>query len=279
MVVLKDAKNKKAYEQSAQLACEASAAIRTVASLTREDDCVDIYSKSLQIPQQLSNRTAFLANAYYSGAQSLSFFVIGLIFYYGSHQLVAGQLTTTGFFVTMISYVIPPGTTRISCSNGCPPPYRIVFASIQVGNIFNYVADMSKAEGAARSIINLLDARPEIELRDGSGVHVDSASFQGAIRFDTVHFRYETRPHVKVLSGLTLDIKPGQFVAIVGASGCGKSTMIQLCESFYHPLYGKIMVDGHDLTTLNIESYRRQVSLVSQEPVSIHFSECTSQYS
>jgi ATP-binding cassette subfamily B (MDR/TAP) protein 1 len=133
VVVLKDAKNKQAHERSAQMACEAAGAIRTVASLTREDDCCEIYSGYLDEPQRVSNRTAIVANAYFSLSQSLTFWVIGLIFCkyhhmlsardrvltrmrrtgYGSHQLVDGYLTTTTFFITMIS---------------------IVFGSIQAGN-------------------------------------------------------------------------------------------------------------------------------------------------
>jgi ATP-binding cassette subfamily B (MDR/TAP) protein 1 len=81
-----------------------------------------------------------------------------------------------------------------------------------------------------------------------------------------VHFRYPTRPHVRVLRGLNLEVKAGQFIAIVGPSGCGKSTLIQLVERFYDPLSGRVLVDGQDISQLNVESYRSQISLVSQEP-------------
>lgn len=82
VVVLKDVKNKKAHEQSAQMACEAAGAIRTVASLTREDDCSKIYATYLDEPQRQSNHTAIVANAWYSLSQALTFFVIALIFWY-----------------------------------------------------------------------------------------------------------------------------------------------------------------------------------------------------
>lgn len=87
VVVLKDAKNKKSHEGSAQMACEAAASIRTVASLTREADCTAIYSRQLDEPMRVSNRIAIYSNALFSLSQALSFFVIGLIFWFGSHQV------------------------------------------------------------------------------------------------------------------------------------------------------------------------------------------------
>lgn len=123
---------------------------------------------------------------------------------------------------------------------------------------------MSKARGAAADVIALLDSVPEIDASNPAGEEI--TSLQGAIKFEDVHFRYPSRPHVRVLRGLNLEVKPGQFVAIVGPSGCGKSTLIQLVERFYDPLSGIVKVDGHDISELNIKSYRNQISLVSQEP-------------
>lgn len=81
-----------------------------------------------------------------------------------------------------------------------------------------------------------------------------------------VHFRYPTRPQQPVLRGLNLSVKPGQYVALVGHSGCGKSTTIGLLERFYDPLSGQITLDGHNISDLNILSYRHHLALVSQEP-------------
>ena len=88
----------------------------------------------------------------------------------------------------------------------------------------------------------------------------------GHIRFENVHFRYPTRPGVRVLRDLNLTVEPGTYVALVGASGCGKSTTIQLIERFYDPLAGKVTIDGQDISKLNIQEYRKHVALVSQEP-------------
>lgn len=82
----------------------------------------------------------------------------------------------------------------------------------------------------------------------------------------SVHFRYPTRPSVRVLRGLNLSIKPGQFVALVGPSGCGKSTIIQLVERFYDTISGSVEIDGQNVRDLNVKSLRESISLVSQEP-------------
>lgn len=79
VVVMKDQLNKKAHEDSAQLACEAAASIKTVASLTREDDCLRIYSESLDIPLRVSDRSALTSTALFALSQSMVFFVIALV--------------------------------------------------------------------------------------------------------------------------------------------------------------------------------------------------------
>jgi ATP-binding cassette subfamily B (MDR/TAP) protein 1 len=102
VVVLKDQANKKAHEESAQLACEAAGSIRTVASLTRETDCLNLYSKSLDVPLQQSNRTAVWSNALYALSQSITMFVISLIFWYGSRLVADEQASTFQFFVGLM---------------------------------------------------------------------------------------------------------------------------------------------------------------------------------
>lgn len=102
VVVLKDQQNKAAHESSAQLACEAAAAIRTVASLTREEDFLQLYSASLEGPLRRSNRTALWSGLFFSLSQAMSFFVISLIFWYGSILVSNFKISTTGFFVALM---------------------------------------------------------------------------------------------------------------------------------------------------------------------------------
>ena len=118
------------------------------------------------------------------------------------------------------------------------------FGAIQAGNVFRFVPDMSSAGGAASDILTLLDAVPVVDAQSKEGLVPDPSSIQGRIRFDDVHFRYPTRPGVPVLRGLNLTVEKGSYVALVGASGCGKSTTIQLIERFYDPLAGNVYVSS-----------------------------------
>ncbi|VDB95413.1 unnamed protein product [Peniophora sp. CBMAI 1063] len=243
VVVLKDQRNKKVHEESAQLACEAAGAIRTVASLTREEDCIRQYSESLDEPLRYSNRTSIWSCALYALSQASSFFVIALVFWYGSRLVSFGEANTSDFFVALMS---------------------TVFGTIQAGHIFSFVPDISSAKSAATDLIHLFDNIPDVDAESDEGRTPEAV--QGHIRFEDVHFRYPTRPGVRVLRGLDLDIRPGTYVALVGASGCGKSTAIQLIERFYDPLSGRVLLDGQPIEELNVQKYRQNIALVSQEP-------------
>lgn len=105
-----------------------------------------------------------------------------------------------------------------------------------------FVPDMSSAKGAANDIINLLDSTPEIDAESTEGKSLPDA--QGRVVLEDIHFRYPTRPGVRVLRNLNLVVEPGTYIALVGASGSGKSTVIQLIERFYDPLAGKITVSS-----------------------------------
>jgi subfamily B ATP-binding cassette protein MsbA len=114
---------------------------------------------------------------------------------------------------------------------------------------------------AAESVFGLIDETPE---DDRGTVKLDRA--RGAIRVDDVTLSYKgaSRP---ALANATLEIEPGETIALVGPSGGGKSSLIHLLPRFYHPGSGKITLDGHDLESLTLESLRRQIALVSQNVV------------
>lgn len=90
---------------------------------------------------------------------------------------------------------------------------------------------------------------------------------KGDIEFDDIHFAYPSRPEVQVLNGLKTKIESGQMVALVGSSGNGKSTCLQLLQRFYDPIQGQIFIDGHDISKFNIAWLRSNIALVGQEPV------------
>ncbi|TIA91996.1 hypothetical protein E3P99_00799 [Wallemia hederae] len=245
VVVLKDKRTKAAYERSSQYACEGAASIRTVASLTREDQISQFYHDTLSEPYEQSVRSAIFSSALFALGQTFTFWVLALVFWYGSRQLTSLEVDVQGFYVTLMS---------------------VIFSSIQAGNVFSFVPDISSARGGAARILNLLNIEPEIEVEhdDSDGKHLDSVD--GHITFEDVHFRYPTRADVPVLRSLNLEIKPGSYVALVGPSGCGKSTTIQLIERFYDPLAGSVKLDGHEVRDLNLNNLRSHMALVSQEP-------------
>ncbi|PVF95031.1 putative Leptomycin B resistance protein pmd1 [Serendipita vermifera] len=243
VVVLKDQVNKRAHEDSAQLACEAAGAIRTVASLTREEDCLNIYSKSLDGPLKESNRSAFKSTFFFALSQSMVFFVIALVFWYGSRLVASFEYDTFTFFVCLMS---------------------VTFSGVQAGNVFAFVPDISESHVAGGEIVTLLDSKPDIDAESKEGR--TPKSVKGRIEIKDAHFRYPTRPTVRVLRHFNLEVEPGTHVALVGPSGCGKSTIIQLIERFYDPLSGSVNVDGENISELNVQEYRKHLALVSQEP-------------
>ena len=101
VVVLKDETNKAAHEVSAHLACEAAGAIRTVASLTREDHCCVLYSESLLEPLRESKKSAIRSNLLFAFSQAIVFFVVSLVFWYGTRLVASTEYSTQQFFIVL----------------------------------------------------------------------------------------------------------------------------------------------------------------------------------
>ena len=162
------------------------------------------------------------------------------VFYYGSKLVATREYTVFVFFTVLmvrnLSWYEP------ICAHRTKSPQSVTFGSLQTGNVFRFIPDISAAKGAANDIVHLLDQFPEIDSQSPAGKAIESTATRGHIRFDDVHFRYPTRYDIPVLQGLNLDIEPGTYVALVGASGCGKSTVIQLIERFYDPQSGRVLV-------------------------------------
>lgn len=234
---------KQAYKSSASYACEATAAIRTVASLTREEDVWEHYHQSLAVQGQKSLRSILKSSILYASSQSFMFLCIALGFWYGGTLIANREFTMLQFFICFSA---------------------IIFGAQSAGTIFSFAPDMGKAKQAAKELKILFDRKPDIDSWSPDGERLSNV--EGIIEFRDVHFRYPTRPEQPVLRGLNLTVKPGQYVALVGASGCGKSTTIALLERFYDPVVGGIFVDGHEISSLNLTDYRSFLALVSQEP-------------
>ncbi|CAF0915139.1 unnamed protein product [Adineta steineri] len=124
---------------------------------------------------------------------------------------------------------------------------------------------MGASLAAAHAFFDLFDRIPAID--NGSNKGQELTSFSGETDFNQVKFVYPSRPTVLVLNKLQLSIKSGQRIALVGASGCGKSTIVQLLERFYDVTHGQLLLDGVDIRKLNIQWLRSRLGVVSQEPV------------
>ncbi|KAJ3214877.1 GTPase-activating protein [Clydaea vesicula] len=236
-------KAKGSYEQSAQVASEAVSGIRTIQSLTREQQVSGIYENILLKPLQDGVKSAWTNTSLYAFSTAINFFVNALVFWYGGICIAYNGYTVSTMFTVFIA---------------------IVFGSQSAGRIFSYAPDLSKASEAGANILTLLKSKPLI---DSSSTLGEKADFKnGEVEFKDVYFQYPTRKSVRVLEGLNLKVTKGQFVALVGPSGCGKSTTVGLIERFYNPVKGKIFVDGKDISLMNVQQYRNRIGLVSQEP-------------
>uniref|UniRef100_A0A8C0I8D5 ABC-type xenobiotic transporter n=1 Tax=Bubo bubo TaxID=30461 RepID=A0A8C0I8D5_BUBBB len=141
----------------------------------------------------------------------------------------------------------------------------VIFAAINVGQSASLAPDYGKARMSAERIFQLLDRKPLIDSYSEEGEKL--SNFEGNIEFRNIHFVYPTRPEVQVLQGLNMKVNKGQTLALVGSSGCGKSTSIQLLERFYDPVEGQVLADGFDTRSLNLQWLRSRLGLVSQEPI------------
>jgi ATP-binding cassette subfamily B (MDR/TAP) protein 1 len=129
---------------------------------------------------------------------------------------------------------------------------------------FSLFVAVTQGCAAAAKLYATIDRVPAIDSANPSGEKPTTVS--GEITFDSVKFHYPSRPSIPILKGLSLTFRAGKTSALVGASGSGKSTIVNLVERFYDPTEGTVRVDGKDLKDLNLKWLRSQIGLVSQEP-------------
>ena len=162
------------------------------------------------------------------------------VLYFGGRQIIGGTLTVGEWqkFSLYLAYVfLPMG---------------------QLGFIINL---MSQASASAQRIFEILDTRSEIENKPGA---LELERISGHVRFENVTFRY-FKGGDPVLSDVSFEVQPGQTVALLGATGSGKTTIINLLPRFYEASEGHVRVDGHDVRDVTLESLRAQIGIVLQE--------------
>uniref|UniRef100_A0A8D1Y6K3 Multidrug resistance protein 1 n=1 Tax=Sus scrofa TaxID=9823 RepID=A0A8D1Y6K3_PIG len=143
--------------------------------------------------------------------------------------------------------------------------FSVLIGAFSIGQASPSIEAFANARGAAYEIFKIIDSKPSIDSYSKNGHKPDN--IKGNLEFRNVHFSYPSRNEVKILKGLNLKVESGQTVALVGNSGCGKSTTVQLMQRLYDPTEGVVSIDGQDIRTINVRYLREIIGVVSQEPV------------
>ncbi|KAE8319714.1 P-loop containing nucleoside triphosphate hydrolase protein [Aspergillus transmontanensis] len=260
----------KRFSQSASMASEAILSIRTVSSLAMEKNILKRYTNELDQAIQTSIRPLFSMMVWFALTQSIEYFILALGFWWGSKLIHDGDITFYQFIVSFMG---------------------VYFSGQAAGQLFSFSSSFTKANEAANYYFWITNLSPMIqETKENRGNGPPNKC--QTIDFQDIQFSYPLAPDTRILKGvsfnvrmpsvtpilpvllpphrtnivMTFQIRKGQFLALVGASGCGKSTMISLLERFYDPTQGTIRVDSFPLNSMNPILYRQQVALVQQEP-------------
>jgi ATP-binding cassette subfamily B protein len=219
---------------------DALAGIRVVQSFTNEALETDRFDEQNRKFLQ-SRADGYRSEAWFSvGTESFAQFVTIIVIVLGALRILSGELTVAEMltFLLCVAVLVDP-----------------------VQRLANFARLWQEGYTGFVRAMEILEVEPDIADRAGA---MAMPGPKGAIRFERVGFRYEQDgPHV--LHDLTLDIRPGEFVALVGPSGVGKSTLCALVPRFYDVDEGAIEIDGHDIRDVTLTSLRRHVGLVQQD--------------
>ncbi len=214
--------------------------VRVVKALGREERNLEEFGGLTRDMYRASYRAAWLSALFLPAVQMLSALALALIVINGGSQVIAGAMTIGGIqaFMSYITFMMWP-----------------------VQDLARVYASMQQAIASAERTFSLLDSQPEVVDRPGA---VDAGSIAGDIVFDHVTFYYE--PDKPVLTDFSLTVKQGETVALVGPTGAGKSTIVNLICRFYEPRAGTIRIAGRDYTELKMSAIQSRIGMVLQTP-------------
>jgi ATP-binding cassette subfamily B protein len=222
---------------------EVLGAVRIMQAFTHEAVDHKVFAERVEDAFHMAVRRIRARAALTGSVILLVFSSVGVILWMGGSAVIAG--TMTGGELSAFIF------------------YAIVVAG-SVGAVSEVVGDLQRAAGATERLIELLATRPAIA---APSEPVALPAARGAVHFDDVTFRYPTRPDDRALDGFSLDVQPGETVALVGPSGAGKTTVFQLLLRFYDPDAGTVALDGVPLRDADPTAVRARIGLVPQEPV------------
>ncbi|KAH0601094.1 hypothetical protein MHUMG1_02095 [Metarhizium humberi] len=233
--------NNEVFAESSKFASESIGAFRTVTSLTLEGPICQRFEELCRGHVGTAFKKARWVSLLFGFSDSATMACQALVFYYGGRLLLSGEYQILNFFVCFMS---------------------IIQAGESAGQGLSFGPNAAQVTAASNRILNMRDSR----LRDDHSEKDDISEAKGGmkIELENVHFKYPSR-NIPVFQGLSLTIEKGQFAALVGASGCGKTSIISLLERFYDVERGRILCNGRDIKDVNIYAYRRHLSLVAQE--------------
>ncbi|PIC16677.1 hypothetical protein B9Z55_023203 [Caenorhabditis nigoni] len=233
-----------AYSNAGGMANEVIAGIRTVMAFNAQPFEINRYSQQLEEARKMGVRKAMILAICTSFPLMLMFTCMAVAFWYGATLAAAGAVSSGAVFAVFWAVLI--GTRRI-------------------GEAAPHLGAITGARLAIHDIFKVIDHEPEIKCTSSDGKIRDK--IQGKLSFDGIEFTYPTRPDLKILKGVSFEVNPGETVALVGHSGCGKSTSIGLLMRFYNQGAGMIKLDGVPIQEYNIRWLRSTIGIVQQEPI------------